>query len=241
MTQAGDTFEHESLELLRHLQLALCGALKSLEGKVGAGLFEHYLFDGSGYVNDAADGFIALRERGRRRASQLLVRPAVELMLRQQAILKHPHLLYRLAYTERLEDRKLCAPAYKRAGIDYDSFDQARWDQFSKLYANQYPSHSRTETKMTSREIARAAGIEGYYDSCYRLYCQFTHCSYRAMAGGLKNLSSEDNRTVALCVLGALEALAHGVNAKVSGLDGLRQQLFRLREKAEHRGGRQSG
>jgi hypothetical protein len=226
--QVAASIEGDSFGLLRQMQRLLAGVLKSVEGKWGAGLFEHYLVHSSGYINRGADAFIALRETGRVDASKLLVRPAMEMMFRQQAVLEHPELLYRMAYTERLEDRRLILPVYTRAGKDYERLDQRQWNEFSGKYSKQYPKHAREDKKLKLSDIAKAANMDGYYNSYYRLYCQFTHGSFRAMVGGLKLSDSEDNPTVAACVLGALRALNIGVRVDVPELGVLQQRLFNL-------------
>ena len=210
------------------MQCCLADVLNSLRGKSGNGLFEHFLFYTSAQINRAAEGFIALRRTRRMDASKLLVRPAIELMFRQQAVLKQPALLYRIAYTERMEDRRWVQPAYERAGKDYDSVDQRHWRKFARKYAKQYPTHGREDKKLSLFDIAKGANLESYYDSFYRLYCQFTHGAFRALVGGIKFSDFEDNRTVAACVLSALEALKIGVKAEIPRLDTLRRGLFDL-------------
>ncbi|HEV2208581.1 MAG TPA: DUF5677 domain-containing protein [Verrucomicrobiae bacterium] len=226
--QLAASIEAESFQLLRDLQDSLAGVLKSLDGKRGANLFECFLFHTSAYVNRTAEGFVALRQTGRIDASKLLVRPAMEAMFKQQAVLRQPELLYRMAYTERLEDRKLIEPVYHRAGKNYDNLDCRQWEQFKKEYAKQYPNHTKAETKLSLYDAAKAAKIERYYESYYRLYCQTTHAAFRAATGGLKFTDVEDNRTMALCVLGALDALERSRISNVPGLSDFRQRLSNL-------------
>lgn len=225
---SGRSIEQVSFELLRDMNRHLADVLNSLGGKSGDGLFEHYLFYSSVQINRAAEGFIALRDKRRVDASKLLVRPAIELMFRQQAVCKQPELLYRMAYTERLEDRRWLSPVWKRAGKDYDLEDKQQWQEFTRRYVKQYPKHPRSETKLMLFDVAKAAHLDAYYDSHYRLYCQFTHGAFRAMVGTMKFSDFEDNRTVAACVLSALEVLDEGVKADVPKLAELRQRLFEL-------------
>ena len=94
----GESLEASSLQLLKEMQLCLAGVLNSLGGKSGAGLFEHYLFYSSAHANRAAEGFIVLRSSGRIDASKHFVRPAIEIMFKQQAVLNSKH---RLSFRER--------------------------------------------------------------------------------------------------------------------------------------------
>lgn len=220
--------EIESLRLLRELQSALAGVLNSLGGKSGEGLFEHYVFYSSVYIKRAAEGFIALRETGRLDASKFLVRPIMEVTIKQWAVVKQPELLYRIAYSERMEDRKLIQPSFRRAGKNYDALDQQYWREFSNKYSRQYPNRPRQNKALSLYEMAKAAKIESYYNSYYRLYCQITHGAFRAMVGGLNWFDSEDNRTVASCVLGALEAMNEAKITNTPGLGELKQKLSNL-------------
>ena len=141
--------ELEALQLLRELQCCLADILNSLGGKSGSDLRDHFVFYTSVYLNRAAEGFIALREAGRPDASKLLVRPALEAMFRQHAVINRPELLYRMAFTERKEERKLLRPVYARANKDYDSLDEQQWRKFSTKYRNQFPTHVLEDKPLT--------------------------------------------------------------------------------------------
>jgi hypothetical protein len=51
--------------------------------------------------------------------------------------------------------------------------------------SDEIPEHPLTEEELSLRRAAECAGIEGYYDSHYRLYCRFTHAAFRASTGDL--------------------------------------------------------
>ena len=70
------------------------------------------------------------------------------------------------------------------------------------------PSHPRDDKEITLYDIATAANMDGNYNSHYRFYCQFPHGALRAMVGGLSSSCSEDNYTVASCVLGSWKPCA---------------------------------
>jgi hypothetical protein len=220
--------EAESLQLLRELQTVLAGVLNSLGGKFGDGLFEHFIFYSSVHINRAAGGFVSLRETGRLDASKFLVRPAMEVMIKQQAVVRQPELLFRIAYSERMEDRRLIQPSYRRAGKNYDALDQQQWREFSAKYSKQYPHRPREDNPLSLYEMAKAANLESYYNSYYRLYCQITHGAFRVMVGGLNSFDSEDNRTIALCVLGALAAINETKLTNIPDLADLQQKLSNL-------------
>jgi hypothetical protein len=200
--------ETTSLKLLCDVQKELREALNSLGGKQSGGLLEHYLFYMAVHINRAAEGYVFLRQASRLDASRLLIRPAIEAMIRILAIRKDPSLLYRIAYTERMEDRKWVRPSAIRAGRNYDAEDEKEWMEFTKKYTAEFPAHRLEEKELRLREAATTADAESYYDSHYRLYCRFTHAAFGAATGSLDDTHAEDNEAMAACAYCGLDAVA---------------------------------
>src|SRR5438093_3125023 len=103
--------EQESLALLVDFIEEITRALKSLGGKKHNGLFDNYRFWSSKHLHRAADGFVFLRRSGRADASKFLIRPAIEIVLRLQAVKKHPDLLYRIAFSEHCQENRFLLAA----------------------------------------------------------------------------------------------------------------------------------
>lgn len=219
--------ENASLTLLCDMQSGLRDALNSLARRESNGLMDHFLVFLSAHINRAAEGYISLRRSARVDASKLLIRPGIEAMIRILAVQKHPELLFRIAFTERREDRKWIRPCAIQAGQDYDSQDQRQWDDFKREYRTHFPQHVLEETENSLFDTAKKAGMEGYYNSHYRLYCRFTHAALGATVGDLNYSDSEDNRTMALCVCCGLEAVA-SAGGDAPTLSSLRKRLSNL-------------
>jgi hypothetical protein len=125
----------KSLELLVGFQAEIREALNSLGGKQSQGLMDNYRLYVAAYVNRAADGFIYLRKAGRSDSSKLLIRPAIEALIRLLAIRKKPELLYRIAYTETESDRTWLRAVSASAGEQFDeNAYKKRWDDFKQKY-----------------------------------------------------------------------------------------------------------
>src|SRR5262245_8812326 len=103
--------EQESLDLLAAFVAEITEALSSLDGKKHNWLFDNYRFWSSKHLHRAADGFAFLRRAGRADASKFLIRPAIETVLRLQAVKKHPDLLYRIAFSEHCQDERFLRAA----------------------------------------------------------------------------------------------------------------------------------
>jgi hypothetical protein len=114
-------FEVQFLGLLKELQPVFVGALNSLGGKKPPDANSSYLGRVAITVNRAADGYLFLRESGRMDASKLLVRPALEAVFSGTAAMKNKSFLFRKAYSEWKEHKKLIAKdeASKKEADDY--------------------------------------------------------------------------------------------------------------------------
>jgi hypothetical protein len=216
-----DNFETRSLELVCEIQTQLAAALNSLAGRKHRGLEDVFPVYCASHVNRAVEGYILLRRQFRLEASRLLIRPTIEATIKMLAVRNQPDLLYRIAYSEWLEEKKFIVSAAQTGGADYLSQHEAKWKEFRKAYCDHFPQHNLADKKLFLQDAAVAAGMEAYYDSAYRLYCQFTHAAFRATTGGLDGLRIHDNRTVGICTLAALEAVA-----SLTGL-GLHVESFR--------------
>ena len=218
--------EQESLKLLSDIVAEVTHALGSLGGKEHSGLFDTYRFYSSKHVHRAADGFVFLRTSGRVDASKLLVRPVIEIMFRLQAVRKHPELLYRIAYSEHLQDERFLRSAAKSSSMPYsESQIKKRWQEFTAKFKKEFPTLKTVEKELKIVQIAEKAGLTAVYDSHYRIYCQYTHGALRASAGYLDDATDpHDNRTMALCAFAALDTLVSLV-ADSPNYDSLFQRL----------------
>lgn len=212
-----------SLQLVRDLRTELAHCLNSIGGKEyeTTGKFIGY---SAAHMNRAVDGYVFLRESGRVDSSKLLVRPMIEIMFRVKAVKTNPGLIYRIAYTENLERDKWLRAAVTRQGKQYQP-DADGWDRFKKYCEGKFSACDVRDEKISLYSVAESCGVEGYYDSHYRLYCKFTHAALEAVTGDLNPLSdSEDNRTAALCMFEAINALLT-IGAESPNLEALQQRL----------------
>jgi hypothetical protein len=215
-----------TLQLVRDLRSELAHGLNSLRGKQYDTIGK-FIGSSAVHMNHAADGFIFVRESGRVDCSKLLVRPVIEIMFRLTAVKTKPSLIYRIAYTEQLDREKWVRAAATRQGTKFEP-EQDSWDMFKKHCETQYPGPDVRDEKISLYNVAKSVGLEGYYDSHYRLYCKFTHAALEAVVGDLDPLSdAEDNRTVALCIFSVIEALIT-IGAAAPNLAALRTRIDEL-------------
>ncbi len=192
------------MELLCDLQRELENALNSLAGKESDGLLDNFLVYSARYINNSADGYIFLRKASRIDASKLLIRPSIDAVVRSIAVQKQPDLLYRIAYTDRMEHKRMARPIAVQAGVDYDTETEKGWSAFKRKYSTHFPKHKLVEKELKLSNAAEIAGIKGYYDRPYRLYCGVVHASFKAMRGDT-HTDPFDNWTMASCVCGGLD------------------------------------
>jgi hypothetical protein len=227
MTMKNDA-ESISLELVHDMQGELRDALTSLAGKKRNGLLDNFVVYMAKYIDMAGDAYISLRRASKLDASKLLIRPSIEAAIQILAVQKKPDLLYRIAYTARMQDRKLVRPSAIKSGWNYDADDNKRWDQFEQRYRAHFPNHALDEKELLLIDAATTAGVGWYYD-VYRLYSRFTHAALTAATGALNYTDNDDNCHMAACVCCGLEAVA-AAGAAPPNLDSFRRRLSALGE-----------
>jgi hypothetical protein len=205
----GTHSEVVAMALLSELQPAIAAALDSLGGKMTKGVEDLYYLYASRQINTAVDAFILLRHDHRIDGARLLVRPALEAMLRLRAVRAKPHLLYRVLFGEALESDKWLGGVAKRHGVPYTRVcDRDVWQAFKARCASQFGAEKLEDLALSSYDAAAAIGVEVYYDSHYRAYCQYTHGALEAVSGNLDELTDpEDTRVMLNSAMTAAEAL----------------------------------
>lgn len=215
-----------AMALLSELQPAIIVALNSLGGKMTKGVEDLYYLYASSHINTAVDAFILLRREHRIDGARLLVRPALETMLRLQAVRVKAYLLYRVLLREALEADKWFGSVARRHGVDYTRVcDRDEWQAFKNRCIAQFGVDKLEDTPLDSYGAAAAIGVEAYYDSHYRGYCQYTHGALEAVSGSLDELTDpEDTRVMLHSAMVALEALVD-VGADCPRIEALRKRF----------------
>ncbi len=213
--------EVQLLGLLSEVQHVLADALNSLGGKSPPTAESAYLGWSAVSVNRAAEGYLWLRESGRVAASKLLVRPALEATFSGTAVIKKPGLLFRKAYSEWEEDKKMFA---------HDSAGKAAanlaLDDLKRVFEQESPGYPAECKRVTVRDTADMAGLLATYDCAYRIYCQFTHGAMRAVLGHLDEATNTvDTKIVVWCVLMLLDQLREHTPAQLPDLAPFRTRL----------------
>ena len=127
-----------------------------------------------------------------------------------------------------------------KEGNYFRATHEQEWRDFKAKYAEEFPNHEVVGRTITTEQLAAAADLAYYYDTHYRMYCRYTHAALQAIGGSLDRLSnSEDNRTMAVCILTALRALAP-IGADLPNLDSLAERLNKLNHPLISRNGEHS-
>lgn len=206
--------EMRLLKLLGEVRPMLSTALDSLGGKTPPTPEAHYLSWTAVTVNHTAGGYLFLRESGRVHASKLLVRPALEAVFSGIAAIKSPEFLFRKAYSEWLEDRKLLP----KDGAAHSAMETAL-RELEQKYQQQCPTRPMKREKVTTFQTAELAELLPIYEGPYRIYCQFTHGALRTATGDLNEGTDEcDTRIMVWCVLAILDHLQKHTPAAVPEL-----------------------
>ncbi|MEW6156562.1 MAG: DUF5677 domain-containing protein [Verrucomicrobiota bacterium] len=172
--------ECEHLKILKELQLHLADALDSLAGKDIPSANSHYLSWAATFINKSADGYYWLRSSGRTDASNLLVRPTIEVVFYAVATMRERGFLLRKAYAEVADEKRFFAnDANRLAEIDQDI------EQFRRGLLAKEPGYPIDQRPLSVFDAARTAGpgFVALYETQYRLFCKFTHGALSAISG----------------------------------------------------------
>jgi hypothetical protein len=221
--------EMVGMTLLSELQPAIAVGLDSLGDKQTKSATDLYYLYASRHINLAVDAFVVLRQEHRIDGARLLVRPALEAMLRIQAVRAKPYLLYRLLFSEAQETDKWLGGIAKRHGIGYTRVCETDvWRAVKSRCASEFGAENLEDGRLSIREAAVAAGIETYYDSHYRTYCHYTHGALEAVSGNWDEVTDPvDTRVMLSSAMSALEALIQ-VGASCPEIESLRERFSEL-------------
>jgi hypothetical protein len=217
--------EEESLKLVEDFNTELMQALDSLGGKKAEGRIDTYRFWSSKHLQRAVDGFAFLRRPGHVDGSKFLVRPAIEMAFRLEAARQRPDIFYRIAHEERRQDRHLM-----QGEPQLLAQSEKNWEKFKNAFAKEFPTVPIPNLcvrcdRLRIQKVAEKAEMKSYYDSHYRIYCQYTHGALQASTGNIDNATDRaDNQIMAVCALVALDNLI-SLGAKSSNRDRLEQRL----------------
>jgi hypothetical protein len=197
------------MTLLCELQPAIAAALNSLGEKPRKSVADLFYLYAASHISIAVEAFILLRRERCVDGARLVVRPALETMLRLRAVRVKPHLLYRVLFGEALEIDKWFGGVAKRHGIPYIRVcDSELWQAVKARCVSEFGTEKLADVPLTSYGAAAAIGIESYYETHYRAYCQYTHGALEAVSGALNELTDpEDTRVMLSSAMTALEAL----------------------------------
>ena len=151
-----------AMALLSELQPAIALALDSLGGKMTTGVEDLYYLYASSHINTAVDAFVLLRREHRIDGARLLVRPAIEAMLRLQAVRGKTYLLYRVLLREALEADKWFGAVARRHGVAYTRVcDRDEWKAFKDGCIAQFECRDTLEDVPLSSYDAAAVDWRG--------------------------------------------------------------------------------
>lgn len=200
--------ENELPRLVAELHAGLRAGLASARGKQVGNPTHEYLFQSITGLEQAVDGYILLTNAGKTHPAQLIVRTCLESYFRIQAVWTKPELLYGIALHEHKEDLKFLKSA-KVKGQDFVARSEALWQSISQSLAEHFKDTGINDHPLDAYGAALAGGLTMVYDFQYRFFCNFTHATYRSVVGNIANLHSLSDRTIVICLFGALGALAH--------------------------------
>lgn len=205
-----------SLDLLTRIQDTLAANLSRIKGK-DKNISEFYRFEYCRFVNNSAETFLFLVKNERAEASRVLVRPALEVTFRLQAIQTKPETLLRVAAWEHEERKKLLNGVAPDLVAETAKRMAANWKATVEHYEKLFPGLPVNETPLSAFDAAKeipfdpmlktGKGNENpFYDTYYRFYSPFSHGHIDSLSGEMNYLPFLDNSIMGYCAIIALHA-----------------------------------
>jgi hypothetical protein len=215
--------ERVTMELLAESESAISKALNDLGNQKTKRIEDMYCFYVAKHIHDCVDAFIVLRSGHRLDGARLIVRPALEAMLKLRAVRQKPELLYRALVADSKELDKWFFSVARRYDVAYTPIsERQQWADFKARCVGQFGAESvNNETPLKAYDAAEAIKIEHYYDSHYRGFGHYTHGLLEAISRALDELiDPEASRVMLQSAMSALDALNH-VGASIPNLESL--------------------
>lgn len=218
--------ERVTMTLLCDIEPVIANGLNSLGRHLTKRMEDMYYFYAAKHIHDTLDAFIVLRGQDRLDGARLLVRPALETMLKLRAVRAKPQLLHPALLADNKELDKWFSSVARRHDLPYTPIsERAEWIAFRERFALQFGAENLEDsTPLTAYDAAKAIGIEAYYDSHYRGFSHYTHGLLEAISGSLDELiDPEASRVMLQSAITALDALTY-LGANCSNLESLSER-----------------
>lgn len=205
-----------SLNLVTRVQDALAANLGVLKGK-DKNISEFYRFEYCRFVNNTTETFLFLVKNERAEASRVLIRPALEVTFRLQAIQTKPELLLRVAAWEHEERKKLMNGVAPHLVDETTKKMADQWTATVERYEKLFPSLLVNQTPLSAFDAAKEIPFSPalkmgkgdsnpFYDTYYRFYSPFSHGHIDSLSGEMNYLPFLDNSIMRYCAMIALHA-----------------------------------
>jgi len=215
--------EQDLLDLLKELRYILGDALDSLanQNQTPQSAESRYVSDAAVSVNHLSDGYILLRDSGRVHTSKVLIRPLIDIVIKATAATKRKGFLFRIAYTELQEMKKLYDDTPENAA------EAAKCEEALKRQFSKEPGYPIECKQVNGRYAAEVAEMLENYDTAYRIYCEFTHSAVRAVRGTLNPTTDPIDTTMVIwAVVMMLNQLKAFTPAKIIDLSSFNGRII---------------
>jgi hypothetical protein len=204
------------LDLLTRIQIALAANLGVVKSKKN-NISDFYKFEYCRFINNTTETFLFLVKNERVEASRILVRPALEVTFRLQAIQTKPELLLGVAAWEHEERKKLMNGIAPHLVDETTKTMAVQWTDTVESYKKLFPSLPINQTPLSAFDAAKAiqfnpalksgnGNSNPLFETYYRFYSPFTHGHIDSLSGEMNYLPFLDNSIMGYSAIIALDA-----------------------------------
>ncbi|HRG54764.1 MAG TPA: hypothetical protein PLG56_01910 [Lacunisphaera sp.] len=206
------TKEQALVRLLTEMQAELAAALAGVDFNTLTGI-ERYFHPTCSGISELGSGFLTLKKVGNTHAARVLIRTCIEAALKVGTVYEKPSALYRIAFTEHVNDCQFLTAADENGIIVTPGMIDAKWAKIKSSLSSLFPGEELMDAAISAETLGLWSKMPDLYSFQYKLYCNYTHATLRAHATPEHFDPELDYLTVFQCLFTALVV----VNKRLSG------------------------
>jgi len=194
-----------SIVFVRKLQTEIAKTIFSIN-ESNRNLLEFRIFHYCRFINNCLHSFLVLQESNEQDSGKILLRTALEVSFRLEALRKRPDLLVRIARWEHNEDSKAANSLEPKQLESTKRLMENRWKDFTDYCSEEGIDVPDAIHPLDANAAADMCGLSLAYNVHYRVYSRFSHGAISALRGDWDDYG-DDPFVASYCLMVAMAAL----------------------------------
>lgn len=215
------------MEFINRAQVELAEGLRSIMNEPRNGVADYH-YNYARYINNTLHSFLVLCGANEVESARILIRPALEVALRLEALRQFPETMVQIARWEHDENKKAANALKPEEKAATDAIFAEYWVDFLRAYRISYPNHQINESPLSAHDAARITGILNIHDLYYRFYCRYSHGAMSTLLGHWDDFADQDANVAGHCLMVAVAAISD-LGASLPNKESLEKEYLSFR------------